>query len=485
MITIELHNTTGQIFGLKDKKILKEIDFLCSYQVQGFQFMSIQNNWDGRYRLFKRNGLYPIGLTESIKNVLQRHNLKYQILDKRSNVAGSPLPMRDGTYFIPRDYQVAGKDAAINAGSGIIQAATGAGKTLLISMILAHYNCQTVVYVIGTDLLYQMKSTIEEAYGIECGIVGDGHCDVKKVTVATVWSAASAFNQKVKFVDNDMHMDSAKRNKKLNKAKVRDMVNNAELFFVDECQYAASDTIQFLHRQSKSARHRFLLSGTPWRDSGDDVLIEAVGGPKFFQITASELIEKGWLVRPEIHFIPVSSMSTTGKNYHDIYRDYIVHNDERNDKIINAAKKMVAAGKRVLILVVKRDHGKLLLEKIQKDLRAASLDGSNKTEDRLAAINAMKNGELDVLVASKIFDQGVDIPQLDALILAGSGKSTGRALQRIGRVIRTGPEGKKSAIVVDFYDNCKYLRDHSRSRYKIYKTEPGFKIKLPKGKKKL
>jgi superfamily II DNA or RNA helicase len=55
-------------------------------------------------------------------------------------------------------------------------------------------------------------------------------------------------------------------------------------------------------------------------------------------------------------------------------------------------------------------------------------------------------------------------------------------LQRIGRVIRSN-EGKKNAIVVDFYDNCKYLRSHSEARLKIYKTEPAFKIKMPKRKR--
>ena len=88
----------------------------------------------------------------------------------------------------------------------------------------------------------------------------------------------------------------------------------------------------------------------------------------------------------------------------------------------------------------------------------------------------MKNGLTDVLIASKIFDQGVDIPELDALILAGSGKSTGRALQRIGRVIRKYP-GKEKAIVVEFMDNCKYLRDHSEVRLSVYNTESQFEIK--------
>src|SRR5690606_31379774 len=101
------------------------------------------------------------------------------------------------------------------------------GKTLIISMILAKYNCKTVVYVIGTDLLYQMKDTIEEAYGIKCGIVGDGHCDIQQVTVATVWSAAAAFNKKAEYNDSDFHIDSEKKNKLLNKAAVRQMVEEA------------------------------------------------------------------------------------------------------------------------------------------------------------------------------------------------------------------------------------------------------------------
>jgi superfamily II DNA or RNA helicase len=186
-----------------------------------------------------------------------------------------------------------------------------------------------------------------------------------------------------------------------------------------------------------------------------------------------------------IHFVEVPNKRGIGKTYQEIYNNYVVENEERNQKIVDAARQLVQAGRRVLILIVRKNHGKILQEMLETDLTVASLDGSNKTEDRLEAIRAMRAGEVNVLIASKIFDQGVDIPELDALILAGSGKSTGRALQRIGRVIRTGPKSKKDAVVVDFYDNCKYLRDHSRSRYKIYSTEPEFRIKLPKGRRKL
>ena len=253
-------------------------------------------------------------------------------------------------------------------------------------------------------------------------------------------------------------------------------MRNAKLFFVDECQYAAAETVQFLHRESVSARHRFLLSGTPWRENGDDILIEAVSGPKFYDITATELIDTGWLVRPYITFLNVPTIRNVGKTYPEVYNNFVVNNDFRNFQIANAAKKMSDAGRKVLILVTKVDHGKVIKDFLDPNLNVNSLNGMNSTGERMRAIREMKDGKLDVMIASRIFDQGIDIPELDALILAGSGKSTARALQRIGRVIRK-KDGKTNAAVVDFYDNCKYLREHSQARYKIYSSEPGFKIK--------
>lgn len=81
-----------------------------------------------------------------------------------------------------------------------------------------------------------------------------------------------------------------------------------------------------------------------------------------------------------------------------------------------------------------------------------------------------------ITIASSIFDEGIDVKPLDALILAGGGKSQTRALQRIGRVIRPF-DSKKDAVVVDFFDDMKYMRNHSKKRIKMYGTEKRFNIK--------
>ena len=79
-------------------------------------------------------------------------------------------------------------------------------------------------------------------------------------------------------------------------------------------------------------------------------------------------------------------------------------------------------------------------------------------------------------LASTIFDEGIDCRPLDTLILAGSGISQTRALQRVGRTLRP-YDGKEEATVIDFEDNCKYMLKHSRKRRKMYETESRFDIK--------
>jgi superfamily II DNA or RNA helicase len=482
MVTIIVGNTKCKIIGLRDDKVIDELEEHMSYSIQGFQFMKWGTAWDGKQRLFTKNHYFPVGLLLAAEKILKKNNVTYDIQDNRDKpVYGEPLTLSPTSGFEVRDYQLDIVNKAWKHGGGIIRLATGGGKSLGLTLIMGRFNIRTVIYVIGIELLYQMKETVERAYpNLKVGMVGDGHCDVQQVTIATIWSAASAFGSKIQILDSDLTPD--KEDKKLNKEKVMDMVQKAEMIIIDECQYAASETIQFLHKNSLSARHRFLFSGTPWRDSGDDILIESVGGPKIFDLNASKLIDMGWLIPPKIYFVDVPMQRGVGRTYQQVYNTFIVNNDERNDLIIKSTIKLVSQGRKVLILVTKVSHGKHLLSLLKDSLRVSSLDGSNKTSDRLAAITAMKAGELDVLIASKIFDQGIDIPDLDALVLAGSGKSSARALQRIGRVIRKG-KSKKDAVVVDFLDNCKYLRDHSLIRKKIYETEPGFKIVVQKKEK--
>lgn len=259
------------------------------------------------------------------------------------------------------------------------------------------------------------------------------------------------------------------------------IVNN---LLTHNCQFMAADSIQLITKASKNARYRLGFSGTPWRDGGDDILLEAATGRQLIDINATTLINKGVLVPPKIYFFQIPKLKGLEmwdrKPYARIYDDYIVENITRNEIIIESATKLFAKKRKILILVKRKKHGLKLLEMMPKNIKTYYLNGDATTDERNAVKDLFNMGGLDIIIASSIFDQGIDLPKLDALILAGSGKSSTRALQRLGRVIR-GADGKTDAIVVDFIDHAPYLYEHSRKRWTIYTTEPAFQIKLPSG----
>jgi superfamily II DNA or RNA helicase len=173
-------------------------------------------------------------------------------------------------------------------------------------------------------------------------------------------------------------------------------------------------------------------------------------------------------------FLNINNMRQTKySSYQKIYKEAVKENIVRNKWIADMAKRFHDSGKLPLILVKHKDHGRLLSDLIEGSL---FVHGECSAKARKEHLDNMRDRKCGVTIATSIFDEGVDIKPLDALILAGSGKSPTRALQRIGRVLRKSP-GKNSALVVDFNDDCKYLKDHSKKRRKIYETEKSFTIK--------
>jgi superfamily II DNA or RNA helicase len=254
-------------------------------------------------------------------------------------------------------------------------------------------------------------------------------------------------------------------------------------------------------RQCTNAYYRIGVSATPWRDAGDDLLIEAVLAKRKpeFAINASYLIKKGYLVPATIYFVPIKQVYK-GKNYHKVYQEAIVDNKERNDAIIKIATKMYKTKDTTTLILIKNiEHGEKLQALLSLRIKPKAftvtvddpktgkptivrvkniefLSGKDAPLRRKAVIQAVKEKKCRFLIGSTIADEGLDIPSLDCLILAGGGKSSTRAFQRIGRVIRLF-EGKTRAICFDFQDYTPMLRRHSRVREKLYRTEEEWEIK--------
>lgn len=491
MVNITVNNVYSKIEGLEDNDVKFKLDKALSYFVQGYQFTKAfktgwwnskkkkWERWDGRNHLLDGKMRFHTGLLHKVKNILRNYNVDFTIVDGRKEVK---FKRKIKTKKIEsRPYQDRVHEACLMHKGGIVKAATGSGKSVMITRLIADTNVRTMVYVIGVDLLYQMKETFEEMLGTEVGIIGDGQAIIKKINVCSVWTAASALGEKYQsFDDEDAARKETFDNK--NKAKIAKAIKSAEMVIFDECQFLATQTMQTINHASESAYYKYGFSGTPFRDDGADLLLEAVCGKQIVEVTATDLINDGWLVPPTIHLINVPPYKgNLPEKYPSIYKTFVVENEVRNDKIVKSAKKLIEKGRKVLILVKNLKHGDILLSKFDEDLVIYFVRGDVDSDERNRIRQEFLDGDIDVIIASVVYDQGINLPNLDALILAGSGKSSTRALQRIGRVIRPA-EGKKDAIVVDFIDDAKYLMNHTARRVEVYRSESGFKIKLPSKK---
>jgi superfamily II DNA or RNA helicase len=252
------------------------------------------------------------------------------------------------------------------------------------------------------------------------------------------------------------------------------MLQATKLHIYDESHVVSTSTIAEIYKNI-DPEYIYGFSGTPFRDDNSDLLIHGILGEQIIDVSASELINKGLLATPLIKFYTVPKMSV-GSTYPAVYKDYIVENNIRNNMIADLAKELIDKKYTPLVLFKQIKHGDILLEKLQdRDIKCAMLYGNDTLERRNEVKEQLVNKEIDLILASTIFDLGLDLPILSALILCGGGKSSIRALQRIGRCIRSFP-GKNYAAIVDFYDQVKFLKKHSMIRYKVYSYERGFRV---------
>ena len=430
-----------------------------------------------------------MGLWESIREVLTQGGVEFTV---EPFVPEAPDPNARGLGCGPvvrgmRPYQAAAHAAAVTAGAGIIQIATGGGKTLLAAHLIRHFDRPALFFVHTLDLLYQAAQVFERELGIEVGILGDGQATLRPLTVATIQTAARALEGTRKArvawkkldaegegsaarVERELELDDATRE------QIQACIERAEVVIFDECHHLPADTFYKIAMRTTRARARLGLSATPWRDDENDLLLEAALGRRVCAVCCSDLIDQGYLVPPRIEFHrgPAPKGLPRRVAYADCYRLAIVENQLRNRTIAARAEELAAEGRSVLILVAHVAHGRELEGLLSG---ALFVHGALDSATRSDCLEKLEQKLHPVLIATTLADEGLDLPSLDAVILAGGGKSQTRAYQRIGRALRPAP-GKAEAVIVDFMDEAPFLHRHSEARLRLYRAEPRFEIRF-------
>ena len=345
-----------------------------------------------------------------------------------------------------RDYQQVAMDALLQSNQGILVAPCGVGKTEISCSLIHERKQKTLVLVHTRDLASQWQERVKTRLNIEAGIIGAGKWnDSELITIATVQSLQNG-------------LDTA-------------FVNQFGLVILDEGHHSPARTFGEIVNQFP-AKFRYALTATPRRSDGLEFLMHAAFGRILHEIKDADL-DCDQTVTPSVAVVETGSYFPQIDSY-DQLLSRLFQDESRNNLITETLSKEAMNGRSCLVLSQRISHITLLSKMLADrfpDNKAAIITGKETQAFRQKALGDMRSGQLQVLFAVKLGDEGLDLPRLDRLFLVAPIRSQSRLIQQIGRIKRPFP-GKKDAIVYDFLDSCVSLaKSQFYTRSGVYKAQ--------------
>jgi superfamily II DNA or RNA helicase len=474
---IDTYGNYIQLKGPVSKILSKQLGKKFSYELKNAYWIRKKRpQYDGIVRFWNKvKCSLPIGFKKGLIKTLNDY-AKYKKMALIINEKDY-RKFNDEEIYMPgnfingvelRSYQTQAVDTVIENKICILEIGTGGGKTEIFTEIIRRLGMKTLVIVDKVELLRQTKKRIENSLGIDVGQIGSGVKDFKDTTVATIQTIHRIINSKKK---EDMF-------------KKQDMIKylkSVRLVIFDECHKVAARSFYRVGHYLKNTEYRLGVSGTAFRDDGNDMMINAIVGYKEFELSSKKLIKDGWLVKPSITFyknyMTKEKVNELDRNcqkglinevpkYHNYYDAFIVNNCFRNNLIKDLVEEN--KGKKILILTKLIKHGEILNELIEDSFY---INGSTGKQERKKKFDEFTNGDLNILIGTiSIFSEGIDIPALDGVINASANRGNIKTVQVLGRVLRL-MEGKNNAFYLDFYDPINFFRVASLARMKILRQE--------------
>ena len=127
-------------------------------------------------------------------------------------------------------------------------------------------------------------------------------------------------------------------------------------------------------------------------------------------------------------------------------------NDARTFLILKALREKVLdpTQMRALGFCVSIEHAKYMAKAFSaRGLPSAAIVGTTNPEQRRAFVEQLKSGDLSCIFTVDVFNEGVDIPSVDVVLMLRPTASSTIFIQQLGRGLRRSP-GKAVLIVLDF-----------------------------------
>ncbi len=238
-----------------------------------------------------------------------------------------------------------------------------------------------------------------------------------------------------------------------------------DIVLVDEAHHAPAPSYQ---RVIDRTDPDFLLglTATPWRE--DDKSMEEMFGPVRESLTIGviEALRKGYLTDVDyrlycdnIDWEHVPEHSGEDHTITDLNKNLFI--EERDDEILDEFGKVWNESEtgRSIVYCASIDHAKRMAAGYRsRGYGAKALHSGLKSREVQRRLRSFRNGDLEILTAVDMLNEGVDIPEVDIIVFLRVTHSRRIFLQQLGRGLRLA-EGKNKVIVMDLVADVRRIAE--------------------------
>lgn len=310
---------------------------------------------------------------------------------------------------------------------GILEAPCGSGKSVMGLELICRWGQPTLVLCHTNQIMEQWKEYIEEFTEQKPGCIQGNKFDIQNITIGSIMTLAQ-------------------------RQMSKEFLGYFGVVILDEAHRAPAYSFRSVLSKFRAAK-RIGLTATPRREDGLQGLLKAIVGPVQAVVTEKELIETGFRIRPKVFLVPSNLWIPQRAQQYDeaVYR--AIEWDAPRASLV--AEKAHENRNRSVIVLSRRikhlEHIYLKLMEKDPDTLATVLTGSVKKDLRKEIVNDMRFGDLNIVLATQLADEGLDIARLDTIILCFPSASILKLEQQLGRIMRSHPD-KDEARIYDIYD---------------------------------
>lgn len=378
---------------------------------------------------------------------------RYQIIKKQREIAKKErVPSLEKYKLQPNDMQVGfitnlKKIIASGEERGLLISATGTGKTYASAFAMRELGFQRVLFLVHRgQLARQTKKSYERVFGetVSMGLVGAGNHEYEKDYVFAT----------VQTLNREEHLR-------------RYAPDAFDCIILDEAHHSSADTYQKIMNYFTP---KFWLGMTATPDKRDDKeagrnIYEIFHYQIAYEIRLQQAMEENMLC--PFHYFGICDIFMSEENGTKdlVKKDFNkLISDERVRHIVRQAQYYGYSGERVkgLIFCSRIEETKELSKKFNElGYRTIPLNGDATEEERAEAFERLAMDEsdataqrqpLDYIFSVEILNEGVDIVEVNQVIMLRPTESPIVFIQQLGRGLRKA-EGKEYVVILDFIGN--------------------------------